>query len=414
MKKITMLLVLCFFLSVGAGMAAAAPTLEINHESDALLVDNKTVYDNAFFRCISFRVWEDRTHTESDKTHTGTLIIQKGTYSLDKAGKWVDVIEQDKIFDLKYAYGDSTNVAFAPWTDGGFTEFYKAAESGLNGKGFSWSVLGSIGSGTIHNFRTTQAQLTSYAPYAEITASGITFRMVKSSDPSKAAGVPFTGSYAADAFDIDGNRIAKSEPVDCNANEAVSGTIPLSAEALQKISFIRVRARVYENPANSDYLYNYVWFFWRTVKTNEGVADESALVPLKLKVGEQATFSVVFKPDYFGIDSTRVQMKTPLIIGDKSLVETSWTYDSNTRTYSVTVKGLKSGTTDLSIYYEKKYDGYGTTTDYRTVPVQVTVEGPSGGGSCCSDSGGSGGGCDAGFGLLAFAIAGAVVLREKK
>ena len=405
MKKIAMLLVLCSFLFAGAGMAAAAPTFAVNHRSYTFLVDDKPAYDNSNFHQIFLGVFDERALTESDKTHTGTLTIQKGTYSYyDKADKLVDINEQDKTFDLKLRYYDDTVVEFLPKAEDVFVSFLKSADSGLNGKAYSWSALGSTGSGTIHNFRTTQAQLTSYVPYAEITASGIAFRMVKASDPSKAIGVPFNCSYRLNAYDIDGNSILTTKKIEYKANEVVSDTFSLSPEALKKVSSIFIQAAIYENPANPDSYCMYVWDFWRTVKTNEGVANESALVPLKLKAGEQATFSVVLKPDYFGLRDTQ-DIKKPLFISNNSLVATSWTYDKNTRTYSVTVKGMKGGTTDLSIYYQKKYSDDGTTIDYRTLPIQVTVEG---------STGGSSGGCDAGFGLLALARAGAALLRKKK
>lgn len=371
MKKFVLLLALCSFLFANAGIASAKPYVGACYKSIAFLVDDKPAYDKAYFNGISFWFWDERAESESDKTQTGSLTIKNGTYSfLDADGKLVDVKNEDRTFDLKCNDYYNNGVEFAPKIGDKTLRFRKLAETGLPGRRFSWSALGYSGSGAIYNFNTTEQQLAKFVPYVEITPTGVEFRMVSASDTSKPLKAPYSGYYKVSVSDIKEKRLAGTKWNRFNINGALTERIPLDASDLRKISGLEVRLLP---SVGDDYAqYTYDWNFRRTSATNEGVSNEKDLLPVKLKVGEEAKLNVTLKPDYWGIDDLDAVV-SPLIIGDKSLVDADWTYDKDSRTYKLTIKGLKSGTTGLSVYYQKKYDE-SVTLDYRTAPIQITVE----------------------------------------
>ena len=408
-----MLGVICALLFSCTGAVFAAPTLSINHRSATFLIDNKPVYDNAYFRHIDFWFYDNRAQTEADKSVTGSLEIKNSTYSYyNEDWKLVDVNNQDKIFDLKYDYGDAETVEFSPKIADRTIYFHKIADGGLQNKAFSWSILGSSGRGVIHNFRTTQQQVTSYVPYAELSGNNLIARMVNPSDISKAVNVPYKGNYSIRAYDRDSKTIFSSELKNFTANTPHTMTFSLTPEAMANAVTIRINAWIFENAVEPEYKYRYVWYFWRTNKSNEGVSNADAAEPINLKVGEETVLDAVLKEGYYGVPETGI-VTNPVFIGDKSVLQSSWSYNETTRTYSVTLKGLKDGVTDASIYYQKYYNK-DTSIDYQTIPLKVTVSsGSTPTPTPTPTPSSSGGGCNTGFMGLAVLALSAIILRKK-
>lgn len=397
--------VICVFLFGGSGSVIAAPTLQLAHTSETFLINDKPAYDNAYFSDITFWFRVPRPEISADKDVKGFLTIKKGTYSyFDKDENLIDVHNQDKTFDVKYAYGDEKVVMFYPMVADKPVFFHKLADGGLQNKVFSWDIPGNSGNSTVHNFRTTQQQITSYAPYVEISENNLIVRMVNPSDMGKALRLPDKSRYYIEVFGRGDYKPIYSSGKWEEFDSAYAKTIPLSSEDINNTALIQVAAKIFENAVDPGYEYRYSWDFNRTAKSDEGIDNAEAAKPLRLKVGEETVLDVVLKQDYYVFFNAyqSERFKNPVFIGDKSVLQSSWSYDKATRTYSVTLKGLKDGVTDVSVYYQKNH------IDYQSIPLKVTVG--SGG---APEHSSSGSGCNAGFAGLAVLALSVIILRKK-
>lgn len=407
MKKFAPFLFLIVFVFASAKIAPAAsvPYPLINHSNATFLIDGKPAYDNAYFRQIEFWFEDNRPQTDQDLTTIGSLMIQNASYHyFDENGNRINVNNEDRSFNLCFVGGDSSYVEFAPkTTNNKFIYFRGAAESGLINKTFLWKLTTDEAvpyvQEIVPNFRSTAEQLTSFVPYIEIGSNGISWRMINASDPSKAVSVPFKNSYRIFLYDANNNLLARSDH-DFSANQAPSGILPLSATP---VYYARMLAFINENPAYPDFQHRYVWNFWGSRISNDGVANVADLKPLTLKVGEQTTLKIALSTGYYG-HTQNALVQNPVFIGDRSILQAGNVFDSATNSYTLTLKGLQKGTTTLSVLYWKS----GDSNDWRTLPLNITV---TDSGSSDNDSS-SGGGCDSG--LAGFALLTLVGLAFRK
>jgi hypothetical protein len=398
------------FAFLGTSFAAEIAGDGVLHYSAADLVENKAVYDMSFFDRVDVWVEVNGELSDQEKNSVGSLTVENGEYHyFDNNGNRVDVNGQSKTFDLVLGYEEP-----------GYSEFYPqvylkgAADGGLQGKRFTYSLLGVDDvSRVFPNFRTFSQQMATYVPYIERDSSGrnYTFRMVNPRDPEKGLSVPVSGRYRIRMYDRDNYRIFNTGWKDKEAGANPADTVVLPDEVNPAdVDQIRVDFQLYENVAAVDYsdFYYYRWRFDVCTKTDAGIAANSDLfTPFSINVGEEVELKVTFDAAYNGDSSANYK---PIIISDRTVLDnSSWNYDPVTKEGVFKLKGLKDGRASFAVAYIGDED-YNTSGWYHTTFTEVTVGGIVGGGSGSL----SGGGCNALTGSFAALALGVAVLAIKK
>jgi hypothetical protein len=405
MKRFFALAALSFSIFILPGVSFAAEIYEmIYYDSVSDLVEGKAIYDMAFFNQVEFYVGVDGYLSEQEKSYVGYLAIPNGVYHyFDADDNRIDVNGESKTFDLIKTYEEPDYTEFSPAINGSNVFFKGAADGGLQGKQYSYNLLGVDSAGYFPNFRTFGQQMATYVPYIERDSSGrnYTFRMVNPRNTGVSLSVPSSGRYRIRMRDEDGNTIFRSDwkTSEAGADPAYSVTLPNDVDA-QSIRRIIVDAQLDEDSAYNRYS-RYGWRFDVCDRTNSGIVDDSALnTPVSINVGEEAEIRIAFKDGYRGSTTTSYR---PIIITDRTVLENdSWTYDTNTKEGVFRLRGLKDGRTTFSVAYYGEESGW-----YHTAFTEVIVG--SGG------SGGGGGGCSvASGGMFAILALGATVFSSKK
>ncbi|GHS85057.1 hypothetical protein AGMMS49957_00320 [Synergistales bacterium] len=205
MRKLFLGLLLAVLALGFGGVAVAGEYSElINHVSSSLLFDGKPFYDAANFNSINFTLEYERAYTQADNDLVGKFTIKNGTYRYPTGllNTWAKVVDGkvDGVtvdpFDLLVGsdIADYTNyVDFNPVANGSYINFYYEAEGGLQGKTFEWSLGADENTGTFPDFRTTEKQISSYAPYVELADSAIYIRAINPSSAATAIAAPYKG-----------------------------------------------------------------------------------------------------------------------------------------------------------------------------------------------------------------------------
>jgi hypothetical protein len=405
MKKFYVLLIgVLFFTSAGTAVAAEIPepyTL-VYHYSMSDLVDNKAIYEPAYFRQMEFYPGIDYyAATEEDRSAVGSLTIRNGTYYyFDYDGNRVDVRGEDKTFDLVYSSGSSSYIEFAPALDGR-SIYFRGSDGFLQGTRYNWSMeaLGYEHEGTVPNLRTHERQLATYVPYVERTKPDtFEWRMVSPENTGRALAIPYEGRYRVRVAGKN-NLWGASEWALFESGETPEGswTLPagMDAQDVRRV-FVDVHLRE-EGPQGPRY--RYAWSFFVANRGNQGLVGESSLKNLPdLSVDEEITIQIPFSSGYYSYKSPN-----PILIADPSVLrQTGWEYDPDSRMGRLTLKALKAGNTSISILYE--HSDQDDTIGYVTEPISVVVAGKG--------TGSGGGGCDAfALGFAALALAG--ILQAK-
>ena len=409
MRKLAVMVILCAlsltFSCVAFG-AESGPLMFLSHGSNADMVDGKAVYDNARFNAIFMLAYEDRPITAEDSNVKGSLTIKNGTFRYyGQLGE--KVVEgfynnQDATFDFIPSFplivGSSNQPEYQPSESGVPISFTGTADGGLQGKSIVWSLYNinvSNRSETIPNFRTTPQQLETYIPYVEYvrngtTVTGIKWRLVKPGDTTKAVLTPQKTSVRIRLTDTDGKRLMNIPSEIFEAGAIPSGVFDIPNSITEgNIRNVEMRIFPYEEGFNPGKEY-YRWFFYPRSVSNKGLENDAALSAIETATGGTKEIKFILKESYWKNDAI-----SKLIIGDASvLAYEKWDYNTTTRESTLVLKGLRSGTTTLSIPYTDR-----NGSNYQTVPVNVTVTGAG------SDSSGGSSGCNAGgLGLMALAL----------
>ena len=411
MKKFFVLVLFCVSLLVSAAPALAAAwsadDSDIIHESSAHMIQNKAIYDRAYFERMVIYFEQTRAETEADKTTTGSLTIKNGSFNY-YAPDWMNVNNEDATFQLKYASGDSTYVEFGPYSGDHYIGFRGQADGGLQKKTFTWKLSDDVEiSEVIPDFATTVSQMSSRVPYVERDSDKkkYTFRIAAApTSTSTPVAIPFNGRYRVrfQSYNpsVGYSTVESVNWVSKNAGETFEGTHTLGDGINpEDISRIRIDAQINE-AANADRHY-YRWYFYVFHESNEGLVSAAPIEnAIYLASGEEKNFELEFNSGYetfFG------NFADNLLIDDESIVIAPLIgYDSVANTFDFTLQGLKKGETTLYLTY---YGG-NDSKRYNTIPIKVYVD--SGGGS-----GGSSGCSASGFGFAVALTAGAFLLKRK-
>ncbi|MDR3231960.1 MAG: hypothetical protein LBT65_11015 [Synergistaceae bacterium] len=394
-KKLLSGVLLGIFAFAGVAFAEADYTY-INHQTTTFLKEGKPVYDDAMFQYINFYVEYTLPSAVADESAVGAFTIKNGTYAYwDENDQRQNVAGEDKTFDLRYQGGDATYAEFSPrFANGINVLFRRAADGGLQGKAYNWTLNGDSSSGTMPNFRTTKEQLDAYVPYVELGSSAVSWKMVLPKTGG-AVVVPFQSRYRIGLWAKDGTRLARSDWQPFEANATPSGEFPIPAD-VDKQAINRVRMEVQDVQANPALPYRYRWEFFVAAHKEE---DVSGLAPLKLQPGKEEIVKLTLQP------GVRLDRNTlyPFSIGDRSVLEdTDWTTEIETNVVTLTLTGLKEGTTDLAVVYRDAAGDF-----CYTAPVQVVVADSSKPEPDTDpDPSNGGGGCNAGYGFMGLLLTG--------
>ena len=418
MKKFSALL-LGFFLFVAVcpmAAFAAEPYSLIYHYSVTDMVENKAIYDKAFFNQIEFYAEIERAQTEQDKSHFGSITIPNGSYyHYDSNGNVVNVDNATRTFDLTYISGANDYVEFAPHNEGRWIWLRGKAQTSLPGKSFTWSLFDANYSDTFPNFYTTQQQLATYVPYIErdATKQNYTIRMVRPTDTGTPLAVPYETRYRLRFRNTNGNVVENSGWIYYDAGATLQNTYTTSVDP-ESVNSLFFDVQTYQDTSTPSRRYRYIWRFDIIDKGNQGIVDPTPLTtPIALETNEQTEIKIRYADGYRSSFLDDPDGGNPVLIGDASVLSlVSWTYDKNTREIAVALKGLKQGETTLSLMYRDETANRG----YHTIPVRVLVTNsgdPEDGGE--DENGGSSGGCNTGFaGMSMLASLLLVVIKQRK
>ena len=415
--KRSWLAVLAALMAVALCAPAWAETyLWSRHHSNARLVDGKSNYEGPTFSRLGLFVDDDdRDATDAYMNATGTMTIVGGSYTFWNGTEDEAVSGTIKSFPLKAAM-DATDgyLEYGPTNgSGSFVSFYDAADTGLNGREVRWEFPAMPeldGKATVPNFRSTAQQLKTYVPYVELVRSGgnvtgVKFRVVHPSAPSKALSLSNGSDLRVNFFDHDDNELWRSEWKTFAVGETVEGTYTLGTP-IPESELCYVHVRFWDR----DLLYSWS-FVSSTANDDAGIASWGELeqTPLKIKEGETAAVAVSLRNGYRL--STR---DDKVFVGDSSVL--SVTADgAGTGTATLSLKGLKPGKTTVRLFYYRSDNSgshYSTSAAREVWVTDENGEIPSGSGG---DTGSGGGGCDVGiFGALSLAIVGAALIARKR
>ena len=384
------------------------------HHSSALLVDGKSNYEGAAFGIVNLYVDDDdRMPTPAYMSVTGSMTIVGGSYTFWNGTEDEAVSGTIKSFPLKAAM-DATDdyLEYGPINgSGSFVRFYDAADTGLNGREVRWEFPAMPeldGKATVPNFRSTAQQLKTYVPYVELVRSGgnvtgVKFRVVHPSAPSKALSLSNGSDLRVNFFDHDDNELWRSEWKTFAVGETVEGTYTLGTP-IPESELCYVHVRFWDR----DFLYSWSFAIGWT-NDDSGIASwgELATTPLKIVKGDTETITVSLKDGYRL--STR---PTKLFVGDASILDASAT-GAGTTTATLSLRGANYGKTTVRLFYKHgpNSNHYSSSVAREVWVTDENGEIPSGSGG---DTGSGGGGCDAGiFGALSLAIVGAALSRRR-
>ena len=210
----------------GSGFASAEPYLKNDHYSIAALTDGHSDINTArFFYIRSMVESGDTTATKDFVNLKGVITFEDGSYSFIEKSLVKTLTGAKKSFDLVSNMSlndDSVNYKPIDSADNPI-RFISESETGLTGTNVSWtfaSMPSLNGQQTIGDFKTTQEQLDDFVPYVEIVsadgkATGVNWRLVKSSDVSKAVSRDYEIKVRVAAWDgygtdYYGSRVTKS------------------------------------------------------------------------------------------------------------------------------------------------------------------------------------------------------------
>lgn len=415
MRKIfsTAVLSACLSLSIFAAAAAAYTSTETGHNSFAVIVDGKSIYDTARFGGISFYVEEDGVESsETNLATAGSITIYDGDYSYyDLSGNLSgEVTGETRQFGLVPERG---NIGFVPALANGTRIIFRgSADGGLRGKNFTWALTEKAPhSGVIPNMRTTKEQLDTFAPYIELNEAHTRFnwKIVKPGS-DEAISPPIAGSYRIRLYDKKGGEhIAQNTDgwlrFGENSTRHPSGYVDVpQGYSVDDVQYARVDIDLDGESDDSSVLSTYHWRFdvANRTDTDNGLdkenTDFSADEPITILVGEVKTLNISFKPGYYTYNDTK-----PALIADETVLQqTSWR-ELGPEEYELKLRGASNGETSFSVLY---WDEYGQL--YRTEPTTVIV-----GSGVAVGGGGGGGGCNAGFGAVLLLAAGRTLLRKR-
>lgn len=403
----------CVSALVLAAPATAEQSLWSVHVSEADLVDNKADYRMVEFFSEEFAVEDDVKMTEALLKEKGSFTILGGRYTFRNGDEDEAVVGADKTFDLLPEEGAEAgdDLFFEPRNaKGEWIGFRGAADGGLQGRTVKWDLLGTEGTETIPNWRTTQRQLETYVPYVELiregeNVTGVRWRLVNPKAPSQPVSLPEGSKVRVRAFDRSGKRVLNGGWKEFKANEAPSGEErfgPLSYSELYRV-WIR-----YDTREGND-LCRYVWIFYERTQSDAGVASWGGLSekPVKLKAGETREVSLELKSGYYAENRST-------LVGDSAVLSAE-DKGAEAPQVKLALKGLKPGKTTLSIVYDHDEGENRSDHRYNTIPVEVWVTDEQGNvpGGSSGSGGGSGGGCDTGFGVLALVLGAAFLLKRR-
>ena len=395
------------FLAVLAAALCCVPAwgetyLWSNHFTWSRLAGGKSSYGGSEFTRLYLDIEDDDTvATEAHMSLTGTMTIAGGSYSFwngtedePVSGKSVsfNLISTDMTLGEEY-------LAYQPVNDaGGLVTFYNAAETGMNGQRVTWEFPDMPelnGQGTVPNFLSTAQQLSSSAPYVEMTRSGgnytgLRWRVVKPSNTEQALSVGTPSRVQVRVFNHDEKRLYSGKWQNFDADKTLEGTVTFdNAIPEADLCFVSVRFR----PDRSIFAC-YTWNFDNSTENSDaGIASwgDLANAPLKIKEGKTATVTVTMKENF-----SPSERKRKGFIGDTNVLSAS--SEEKDRTVTLVLKGLKPGKTTIRLFY-RQHDPESKINDTHYIvstarEVWVTDEDGNVPGEGGSSSGG--GGCDAG------------------
>ena len=416
MRKAWGLAAACVLAVCTALPAWAEPYLWSSHQSNASIMDGKTVYDAARFHRVYLSVEDDDTLAEQKhKDAAGTLKLLGGQYSFHDGTALVDVAGTPREFALaedEIELGEKGISYMLSDSKGDEIGFQKAADHGLGGVKAEWTfpALPELnGTGIIPNFRTTQQQLDSYVPYVELIKSGanvtgVRWRVVNLGNPAQPRPLDVKSRVRVRIWDRNDRRVYSKWQDSVPANGSPQGEITLESPLAESELYL-IRIRLDEWKGN--HVYRYEWRFYSREQSDAGIADRGGLKEetITLKAGETRDVSLTLKEGY------RAWYGGSALIGDKTILSVDDKDSGGKTAVTFTLKGLKPGKTTLALLYNKDEGDNRMDYIYNTIPVSVVVTDASG-----NVPGGSsgGGGCDAGFAGLALLAAGALILARKR
>ena len=389
-----------------------------NHTFNASLVNGKSDYSKARFVEMFFDVQADESIIAEARHFMteGSLTIPGGGYTLGNNSETRDenipgeVLETipagtDKAFTLKMrrnvAPGD-TYLEYQPIDENGvLIDFRKDAETNLPGRTITWTFPTEPslnGSATISSFKSTAQQLAEGVPYIELVSAdgkltAVNFRMVTSSDTSRALALPYRTN-----FRIRFGRISPDVTgYDYWSNwmyNTSSGTWTLDEpQDLSNMDSITVRYRTWENSEKSA---RYQWQFYPASADPKPTPTSPDVTPTPTPDPTPTPSALVITTTTLPSGTTGTPYSTTLTANSSGVI---WSLISGTLPAGLTLSssGTISGTptTSGSSSFTVRATSGSLSAEKS---LSITVNPPKG------SVGSSGGGCEAFAGLSGFIV----------